>query len=152
MARFPRRPDRLVSPQVEAGGATYYFKALPDAARAEHAVTEFLAKNFPHSVPRLVAMDADRRWLLLAACAGRNLETVDDIVLWSRAARRYGELQVACASRSAQLDRVCPRRELESLPAAVAALAADEGAVRLGEADGLTRGMGATARARVESR
>jgi hypothetical protein len=94
-----------------------YFKALPESGVVEHAVTRFLAETFPGSVPPVIAFDTDRRWLLLGACAGRSLEMVDDIHVWARAARHYGELQVACMSRIDDLQRAgCPRRDIESLP------------------------------------
>jgi len=111
--------------EIATGHSLQYFKALPDSGRVEHSVTRFLAENCPDNLPRLIASDVDRRWLLLGACAGRNLEVVDDIDLWARAARSYGELQVACMARIGDLERVgCLRRELESLPAAVAELTA----------------------------
>ncbi len=136
--------------EIATGSSMRYFKALPESGQVEHAVTRFLGGHFPHSVPRLIAVDADRRWLLLGACAGRNLEVVDDINLWARAARRYGELQVACMSRICDLEGACcPRRELESLPAAVAALAADERVIRPGEVDGLSHAEAAQLRALV---
>jgi phosphotransferase family enzyme len=117
----------------------YFFKALPNVGRVEHAVTRFLSENFPSSVPRVIAVDADRCWLLLHACEGRKLEMVNDIAPWARAAQRYGDLQVACMSRVDDLERMgCPRRKLESLPDAVSALAADESVIRPGEADGLS--------------
>jgi hypothetical protein len=126
--------------EVVAGQSTYYFKALPHSGHAEHAVTRFLAGNFPDSVPSLIAVDTDRRWLLLSACVGRNLEVVEDIASWAHAARRYGELQVACMVRTRDLELAgCPRREFESLPAAVAALAVDEQMTGQGEKDGLTK-------------
>src|SRR5262249_6796793 len=66
--------------------------------------------------------------LLLGACAGRSLETVGDVAAWAAAARRYGELQVACMSRIVDLRRAgCTDRRLEALPAAGAQLASDAG-------------------------
>jgi hypothetical protein len=106
--------------EIATPQSKHYFKALPESGRVEHAVTQFLGGHFPHSVPRLIAVDADRRWLLLDACAGRKLEVIDNIDRWARAARHYGELQVACMSRVCDLEHACcPRRELELLPAAV---------------------------------
>jgi hypothetical protein len=136
--------------EVVAGQSMQYFKALPDSGRVEHAVTRFLAENFRDSVPRLTAVDVDRKWMLLGACAGRNLEVVEDIEPWARSAQRYGELQVACMARIGDLERAgCPHRELESLPVLVASLAADELVVRPGEADGLSQAEAAQLRSLV---
>ena len=138
--------------EVECAGVTCYFKALPESGRTEHAVTRFLAENFPDAVPALVAHDASRRWLLLEACAGRNLESVEDVTMWADAARRYGELQAACVARVAELERIgCTRRPLDALPAAVAALAADEHALRTGAPDELTHDEIARLRASVSN-
>jgi len=136
--------------EVECAGAIAYFKAVANAGGSEHAVTRFLAASFPNDVPRLIAHDARGRWLLLEACAGRNLERVADVAMWADAARRYGELQAACVGRVAELERIgCKRRPLDALPAAVAALANDERTLRAGTPDGSTHAELAQLRALV---
>jgi hypothetical protein len=103
--------------EITTGQSIQYFKALPESGVVEHAVTRFLGETFRDSVPPVIAFNTERRWLLLGACTGRSLDVVDDIDLWARAARRYGELQVACMSRIDDLQRAgCPRRDIESLP------------------------------------
>jgi hypothetical protein len=122
--------------RVDYGDATAYFKAMPDDG-AEFAVTVWLAEQFAHHTAPLIAADPARRWLLLGACAGRNLEAVGDVAAWAAAARHYGALQLACITRIEDLRRAgCATRSLQALPAAVAALAGDEGALRAG-VDGL---------------
>ena len=75
--------------EVRCETATAYFKALPHSGRVEFAVTRWLSEAFPDVVPRVIACDAGRRWLLMQACAGVLLEGVPDITAWARAARRY---------------------------------------------------------------
>jgi hypothetical protein len=116
--------------RVECDDGVAYFKAVPDAS-PEYAVTHWLGERFPGHVAPLVAADDERQWLLLGDCAGRNLETVTDIAGWAAAARRYGELQVECASRIGELRRAgCGDRALADLPDAVAKLAADAAALQ----------------------
>ena len=101
------------------------FKALPRSGRVEFAVTRWLSKAFPDVVPRVIAWDAGRRWLLMQACAGVPLEAVPDVTAWARAARRYGQLQVACAVRSDALQALgCRIRGLAALVPAMTSLAA----------------------------
>ena len=120
--------------RVDVGATTAYFKAVPPEG-PEFAVTRWLANAFPDAVASLVGADARRRWLLLGECAGRNLESLGDIEAWSIAAERYGRLQVDCIERAPELRRVgVPQRALAALPAAVAALAADEELLRAKDA------------------
>jgi len=125
--------------EVQCEAATAYFKALPHSGRVEFAVTRWLSETFPDVVPRVIACDAGRRWLLMQACAGVLLERVPDITAWARAARRYGQLQVACAVRGDVLQALgCRVRGLASLVPAMTTLAGDREALRVGEPDGVT--------------
>ena len=123
--------------RVDYGDETAYFKALP-AGGPEYAMTRWLAGEFPQHAAPLIAADGAHRWLLLGACAGRSLEEVADVAAWAAAVRRYGGLQLACAERTDELRRAgCATRSLQSLPAAVAALANDAAMLHAG-LDGLT--------------
>jgi hypothetical protein len=125
--------------EVRCETATAYFKALPHSGRVEFAVTRWLSEAFPDVVPRVIACDAGRRWLLMQACAGVLLEGVPDITAWARAARRYGQLQVACAVRGDVLQALgCRVRGLASLVPSMTTLAGDREALRVGEPDGVT--------------
>ena len=124
---------------VRTHGADYYFKALPRSGRVEWAVTRFLANQFANMLPAVVAVEPERRWMLLAACTGHNLETVTDVTLWERAAHAYGWLQVACSDHVDALEKLgCPVRTLDALARSIDSLAGDAIALRPGQDGGLT--------------
>ena len=125
--------------EVRCETETAYFKALPRSGRVEFAVTRWLSEAFPDVVPRVIACDAGRRWLLMHACAGVPLEAVPDGSSWAYAARRYGQLQVACTARGDELQALgCRVRSVASLVPAMMSLAGDREALRVGEPDGVT--------------
>jgi Phosphotransferase enzyme family len=125
--------------EVQCETATAYFKALPRSGDVEFAVTRWLSEVFPDIVPRIIADDVSRRWLLMEGCAGVTLEDVTDMTTWARAARRYGQLQVACAARSDTLRALgCRVRDLTALVPAIASLAGDREALCVGEPAGVT--------------
>ncbi len=51
--------------RADAGDHRYYFKATPDFFHDEAALTSKLAELFPDTIPRPVAVDVDRGWMLL---------------------------------------------------------------------------------------
>ena len=110
--------------RTEAGD--FYFKAVPESIRRECRVTAYLAQHVPETVARVVARDPERRWLLMRALEGRNLETVDDPALWERAAFAYARLQRACLGRLDDLQALgCPTRSLGALAASIDPLIGD---------------------------
>jgi len=114
-----------------------YFKALPTSGRAEAAIARFLTQHFPDVLPRIVATEPHRRWLLMDACRGRKLEDVADVAIWERAAARYARLQVDCVAHVEVLKALgCPSRNLEELARSIEAFAAD--ATLRPRPDGLT--------------
>jgi aminoglycoside phosphotransferase (APT) family kinase protein len=124
---------------VRTASGLLYFKALPQSCRVESAVTAYLARHFADVVPAIVAVNSDRRWLLMKACPGRKLEEIGDTRVWERAARRYATLQVDCVRHVDALQRLgCPSRGLDELARSIEAVARDEAALRPGAADGLT--------------
>jgi Phosphotransferase enzyme family len=120
--------------------AEFYFKALPCSGRVELAVTTWLAAEFPDAVPRIIATERERRWLLTEACPGHNLDEVRDIARWEIGAMRYARLQADCAAHVDELVALgCGARDLDALVPAIASLMDDADALRVGEPDGLTR-------------
>ncbi len=125
--------------RVRAGEQDYYFKAVCESLRRECALTVYLAREFPDTLPRVVAALRARRWLLLEACAGTKLEHVADLALWEQAAARYGALQRACMSRvNALLAAGCSPRALVDVRRGLEPLAASVRALRVGEPEGLS--------------
>src|SRR4029453_19210086 len=125
--------------EVQCETAEGFFKGLPRPARVEFGVTRWLSEAFPDVAPRVIACDAGRRWLLMQACGGVPLEGVPDMTAWAGAARRYGQLQVACALRGDALRALgCRVRGLAWLVPAMRSLAEDRESLRVGEPDGVT--------------
>jgi len=124
---------------VRAERGDCYFKAVPESLRRECAVTEYLAHHFPDAVPCVIAAEPERRWLLMAACAGCKLEEATDVALWERAAAQYARLQVACVPRVHELSAIgCAWRSLDTLAQALGPLSSDPAVLRPGEVDGLS--------------
>jgi aminoglycoside phosphotransferase (APT) family kinase protein len=125
--------------RVHSAGGVAYFKAVAASNPQECPVTAYLAQAFPGAVPRVMAVEPGRRWLLMAECAGRNLEEITDVAVWERAARSYARLQVACAPRTRDLaERGCETRTLDALAQAIEPLVADAAALRSGGPTDLT--------------
>ena len=71
--------------------------------------------------------------------AGCTLEETDDVEAWAFVARRYAELQIACAGRRDALAALgCPHRPLAALMPAIASLADDRVSLRCGAPEGIT--------------
>jgi hypothetical protein len=125
--------------QVRTAAAEYYFKALPSSGSRECGVTGYLATHFPDVMPRLVASEPGRRWLLLAACAGQKLEDIANADAWTRAASRYACLQAECVAHVPALRALgCPVHDLETLARRIEPLCNDVAALRIDQPDGLS--------------
>ncbi|HET8699381.1 MAG TPA: aminoglycoside phosphotransferase family protein [Gammaproteobacteria bacterium] len=106
-----------------------YFKAVPTSIAAEVQVTRYLAARFPDFLPRLLAVDLERRWQLTEAFAGRPLDAAEP-ERWPRAARRYGELQSAAAEHVDAFKALgCARRTPRQLAAELPGLIDDPAVV-----------------------
>ena len=86
--------------RVPATGGVVWFKAcLPELA-FEREVLALLSARRPELVPRVLATDAERSWLLLDDAGERLRElesTQGQIDRWANALERYAELQQAAA-------------------------------------------------------
>ena len=124
---------------VRTESGDFYFKAVPESGRREGRVTAYLAQHFSDTIPRIVAAQPERRWLLMRALDGRKLEESDAIEMWERGAAAYARLQRGCMRRLRDLHTLgCPTRGLETLAVEIESLVADVMALRPGEADGLS--------------
>jgi hypothetical protein len=115
--------------RVRADAFVCYFKAVPTSVAVEARVTSYLATHFTEFVPRLLAADPARGWLLTEAFDGLPLDDSLELLRWQRAARRYGELQLATVDHVPRLEALgCPRRTLGMLAAELHELF-DDGAI-----------------------
>lgn len=86
---------------TEAGDL--YFKAVPAFFPTEAGVTAALAREFPDWMPQIVAVDPDRRWLLMRAFAGVHLEEAPDLARWEEALGGYARMQVSLVGQESRL-------------------------------------------------
>src|SRR5207245_6602624 len=122
----------LLRTRTAAGGV--YFKALPPMYAREPLVTRRLAELRPDLIVEVLAVDAERRWLLTAECPEAWLPTVEDASAWTAALRALAELQVACVDPVDELRRLgCPDLRLDRLPTMLDELLADGGSGLVGE-------------------
>ena len=63
--------------RVETAAGRYYFKAVPIVFRHEAAVTEVLAQRFPDAIPRPIAIDGERGWMLTADFGDQLVATME---------------------------------------------------------------------------
>jgi Phosphotransferase enzyme family len=104
---------------------TSWFKATPASFAREPAVTSMLADLVPGRTPEVLALDADRGWMLLADLDG---EPVDALAVDDRleALLAVGELhRASVGSIDVLLDGGCVDRRPEVLATQIATLAAD---------------------------
>jgi hypothetical protein len=84
--------------RVRAGGQVYFVKASPPALRYEAALTQAIAHRHPEQTVELLAVEAERGWLLM--CDGGPLlrdhfQSCPDLSLWHSALADYARLQIA---------------------------------------------------------
>jgi hypothetical protein len=93
-----------------------YFKANALGFEHEARTLAVLAPFAPDLLPELVAIDADRDWMLIRD-AGTRLREQPDAARWEDVLARYADLQRAVAPRSAELAAAqVPDRRLARLP------------------------------------
>jgi hypothetical protein len=93
-----------------------YFKANALGFEHEARTVAALAPLAPDLLPELVAIDADRDWMLIRD-AGTRLREQPDAVRWEDVLARYADLQAAAAPLAADLVAAeVPDRRLAVLP------------------------------------
>lgn len=103
--------------RVTAAGETYWFKACQPIQAFEPTLVATLATRWPDRLPRVLAFDAARAWLLTAD-AGATVGTLENAPeIWLRALPRYAELQRGEAGHAGEhLDHGVPDLRLTVLP------------------------------------
>jgi hypothetical protein len=119
-----------------------WFKANAPPHAFEAGLLAILERVSPGHVPELVALDADRGWLLIRDGGERLRELVSssrDLFHWRKLLPEYAELQLALAPHAGGLLAAgVPDERLAVLPAQLAALLDDREACMVGRENGLT--------------
>ena len=111
---------------LETAAGRLYFKARPAWGAHEARLTRRLAERHPRSTPDVVAVEADRGWLLMRATAGRELMEVDELARWTAAASAIADMQIDWLDGVDELAALgCPRQWLSGLEAEVGPLLDD---------------------------
>jgi hypothetical protein len=119
-----------------------YFKAVEPAFAFEARLTQALAARWPQHLPPVVAIDAERGWLLTAH-GGR---VVRDLVRganglghWERLLAQFAQMQIASAGEGERLIGLgVPDRRLTQIPQLYQAMVDDREALRVGGVGGLS--------------
>lgn len=100
----------------ETDGPALWFKAVGEPNVHEFALTLYLAKLFPHFVPRVIASRPDwKAWLSLEA-EGAHLGDTTPLSTWQRAFATLADLQVASYGHGLRLiDAGCRDLRVSSL-------------------------------------
>lgn len=116
-----------------------YFKALPQMFAHEPALLASLAARHPQQVPVPLALDPDRRWMLMADIGGLPIHDVPEVTRWEEAVRAYGRIQIDYASRVGELLALgSPDRRLAAMSAWIDPLLSDTAALQPGFPNDLT--------------
>ena len=125
--------------RAETRSGAYYFKAAPPVFRAEPSLTRELGRRHPGRVPVVVAVNEERRWLLMEAFEGRDLDQEGDLTSLAAALRAYAELQLDWVGRADDLLALgCPDRTLEALELDIDPVLGDTEALLPGDENGLS--------------
>lgn len=128
--------------RVPTGQGTVYFKAVSPVDPYEPAVLQSLGRWRPDCVPELLAVDADRRWILMRDTGHMLRDAIRptrDIRPWLPVLPRYAQLQIEMAEHVPELlARGVPDRRLSVLPSLYEPLLADVDVLRIDQPNGLT--------------
>ena len=119
-----------------------YFKATAPMLSHEPVLTMALARWRPDCIPRVLATDLERGWMLMSD-EGETLRglvrSIQDISHWRRILPLYAEVQIEMAGRLHQLLALgALDRRLALLPTLYEQLLDDAEAMRIDRPDGLT--------------
>ena len=116
----------------------------------EPSLTLALSERLPDLLPRVVAIDQERSWMLTESCGASDLSAYEDVEVWFSALERYAHLQIELAGETDWLRRLgCPDWGLERLPGAMDRLLTDTVALGLDKPWGLSEAAIERLRARV---
>lgn len=129
--------------QVETDKGIVFFKAPAPTDQHEAMLTQTLARQYPDCTVPVLAIDAERNWLLTEK-AGDTLRSVtrspDQIEHWLKLIPSYIELQMDMTERVPELLALgMPDRRLSVLPQLYIELLEDSENLRVGLKPGLTQ-------------
>lgn len=130
--------------RVPTDQGDFFLKALPENLRYEVAVVAGLADRFPGRVPRLLAADPVRGWMLQfdeGALLRRELKRTSNTELWNSVLSTYASMQVSMAGEDELLRGwKVPDRRPETLVPKIRALIENRAALHLDHPQGLQSG------------
>ncbi len=88
---------------AETASTSWILKAGLPMSRREPRITRWLSREFGESVPRVIAIDQRRGWLLMQEVSGEPLFLASAPEPWCRAVEAFAHLQTACVSRTDEL-------------------------------------------------
>ena len=116
-----------------------YFKASPPMFAHEPVLTQALAEQFPGQIPRVLAVDAERHWMLMADFGATTLGELEDDGAWREALRALARIQRSQTGRTDRLLELgCPDRGLDVLAEQTETLLEDTDAMLPGHPLGLS--------------
>jgi hypothetical protein len=128
--------------RVPTSEGMLFFKATAGETIFEIALTEKLAGWFPDYMPELVAVDAERGWMLMRDGGARLRDAIrptKDIMPWEPVIAQYADLQIGLAKH---VDEVLalgiPDHRLAKLPALYSELLTDESSLMIDQEKGLS--------------
>lgn len=128
--------------RVPTSAGLVFFKAVTPALTYEAGVTQALARWLPGSGPVLLAVDAQRGWMLMADGVARLRETLKvdrDLGHWKIVLQHYAELQMIVAPHLPELLGLgLPDVRPSMLPQQFQQLMSDESVLQLGLPEGLS--------------
>jgi phosphotransferase family enzyme len=130
--------------RVPTAEGDLWFKATTlEVHGFEPKLTALLTEAFPDRVPELVAIDAERGWMLMrdAGIRLRELaESAEALTRWAEILPLYAELQISLAPRAGDLLALgVPDERLAAIPDKIEALLEDDDALMLGVSSELSR-------------
>ncbi len=128
--------------RVRTNEGMLFFKATAGGTIYEITLTEMLAGWFSDCMPELVAVDAERGWMLLRDSGEQlraSIRSTQDIKPWEPVISRYAELQIGLVQHVSEMLKLgIPDRRLAALPALYSQLLADEESLMIDQKKGLT--------------
>jgi|GEM_PF-290670 len=116
-----------------------YFKAIPAALGSELDVSVLLDHEYHGMVAEVMAVDTDRRWLLMRDMGAKTMDSVPDLKQWKAAVHAYAQLQVDWVDAAHRFSIAgCPNRGLLQLVESIDRLLMDTVVMKPGEPDGLS--------------